>query len=239
MADAERVDETVEHDLTMVADCGEQIAHRDFAEAFLVFEFDFLVAIFECENIGRLLHPFLFEKQLDLLFAEAIDVEGAARGKELQMFDFLKWTRKLAAATGARTFLAGRGRLAHDIGMQWAWAFCREAIFLLSTRLVYDYVHNLRNDVAGALNNDGVADADVAALAQLLAVPADALDVILVVQCRVLHDHTADRDRLELRGRRERAGTADCDQNSLDARDRLLRWKLVRDRPARIPASEA
>ncbi len=57
----------------------------------------------------------------------------------------------------------------------------------------------------------GVADADVDAVADRLAVGADALDVILVVQRGVLHHHAADRHRLELGDRRQRAGAADLD----------------------------
>src|SRR5712691_3652267 len=136
MAYAECVDKALKRNLSALADSGEQIAHRGLAEAFFVFEFDFLVALFECENISRLPHPALFEKQFDLLFAEAVDVESAARGKELQMFDFLERASELAAAAGSRAFLAGRGRLAHDIGMQRARAFCRKGVFLLSTRLI-------------------------------------------------------------------------------------------------------
>ena len=77
--------------------------------------------------------------------------------------------------------------------------------------LVEHHVDHLRDDVAGALDDHGVADADIAALAQLLAVAADALDVVLVVQRRVLHHHAADADRLELADRRQRAGAADLD----------------------------
>ena len=65
-------------------------------------------------------------------------------------------------------------------------------------RLSMHDVDHLRDDVAGALDDDGVADADIAALAQRLAVAADALDVVLVVQRGVLHDDAADADRLEL-----------------------------------------
>ena len=39
--------------------------------------------------------------------------------------------------------------------------------------LVDHDIDDLRNDVAGALDHDGVADPDIAALAQLLAVAAD------------------------------------------------------------------
>src|ERR1700716_6489 len=100
-------------------------------------------------------------------------------------------------------------------------------------------VDPLRNDVAGALDNDGVADPDIAALAQLFAVAADTLDVILVVQRDVLHDDAADSDRLQLADRRERAGAADLDLDIPQHGHGALGWKLVRDRPARRPRHEA
>ena len=59
-------------------------------------------------------------------------------------------------------------------------------------------VHDLWNDVAGALDDDGVANADITAVTQLLAISAETLNVVLVVQRDVLHDHTANADRLEL-----------------------------------------
>ena len=99
--------------------------------------------------------------------------------------------------------------------------------------LVDDNVDHLRNDVAGTLDDDGVADPDVAALAQLLAVAADSLDVILIVQRHVLHDDAADPDRLELADRRERAGAADLDLDVLQHGHGALGRKFVRDRPAR------
>src|SRR5216684_3681204 len=125
------------------------------------------------------------------------------------MLNLLVGTGEFAGAAGASALLAGRGLLAHHVGVQRARTFRRKVILLLPTRLVRYYVNNLRNHVAGALDDDGVADPDIAALAQLFAVAADAPDVILIVQRDVLHDDAADPDRLELADRRERAGAAD------------------------------
>src|SRR5213078_771283 len=105
--------------------------------------------------------------------------------------------------------------------------------------LVEHYVHHLRNDVAGALDDDGVADPDIAALAQLLAMAADAPDVILIVQRDVLHDDAADADRLQLADRRERAGAADLDFNIAEHGHGALGREFVSDRPARRPRHEA
>ncbi len=105
--------------------------------------------------------------------------------------------------------------------------------------LVDHDVDDLRNHVAGALDHDGVADPDIAAPAQFFAVAADALDVILVMQRDVLHDHAADADRLELADRRERAGAADLDLDVPEHGHGALGREFVRDRPARRARHEA
>src|SRR6185503_20832275 len=96
---------------------------------------------------------------------------------------------ELAGAAGTGPLLAGRGLFAHHIGMERARAPLRKLIgFGVPGALVEDDVHHLRNDVAGTLNDNGIADTDVAAFAQHFALAADALDVILIVQRDVLHD---------------------------------------------------
>src|ERR1700722_9654427 len=88
-------------------DRGKQIANRGFAIAFELFEFDFGIARRQREDIRRLLHPALVEKELDLLFAETVDVEGATRGEQLEMLDLLVGTSELAGAAGTGPLLAG------------------------------------------------------------------------------------------------------------------------------------
>src|SRR6201985_1541267 len=126
------------------------------------------------------------------------------------MLDLLERAGELAGAAGTRTLFPGCGFLAHHVGMQRARAFPGEVkLFGVLWPLVDDDVDHLRDHVAGALDDHGVADADVAPITPRLAVAADPLDVTLIVQRHVLHDHAADADRLELADRRERAGTAD------------------------------
>ncbi len=98
--------------------------------------------------------------------------------------------------------------------------------------LVEDDSNDLRNDVACALHDDSITDADIDAVSDRLAVVADRLDVILVVQRRVLHHHTTDRHRRELRHRRQRAGAANLNLDVVENRGRLLGGELVRDGPA-------
>src|SRR5262245_38695672 len=98
MAHAERIDEAVERDLAARRDGAKQIAHRHLAEALDLLELDLGVACLEREDLGRLPDPFLLEEQLDLLLAEAIDVEGAAGHEMLEVLDFLIGAGELAAA---------------------------------------------------------------------------------------------------------------------------------------------
>src|ERR1700726_737351 len=234
MAHAERIDKTLERNPSPPPDRLEQVAHRGLAVAFDFLEPEFYVARFQREDIGRLLHPSVLEEELDLFFAEPVDVEGAARGEQFQVLDLLVGTGELAGAAGARALLAGRGFLAHHVGMQRTGASFRKVVGPgIPGTLLEHHVHHLRNHVAGALDDHGVADPDIAALAQLLAMAANALDVILVVQRDVLHDDAADADRLELADRRERAGAPALDLDIPEHGHGALGRKLVRDRPAR------
>src|SRR5712672_1015347 len=105
-------------------------------------------------------------------------------------------------------------------------------LFCVLGPFVDDDVDHLRNHIAGALHHDGVADSDVAPLAQLLTVAADTPDVVLIVQGHVLHDDAADADRLQLADRRERSGAPDLDLDIAEHRHRALGREFVRDRPA-------
>ena len=87
---------------------------------------------------------------------------------------------------------------------------------------------DLRDDVAGALHDDGIADADVLAR-----------DLVLVVQRRVRDDNAADRNRLELCDRRQRASAANLNFNAAQHRRRLFGGELVRDGPARRARHES
>ncbi len=101
------------------------------------------------------------------------------------------------------------------------------------------HIGDLRNHVTGALHDHGIADANIDAIADRAAVVADPLDVVLVVQGRVLHHDAANCDRRKARHRRHRAGAADLNVDAVEDRRRLLRRELVRDRPARAARHEA
>src|ERR1700731_2478706 len=223
MAHAERVDKALQRNPPPLLDRCKQVAHRRLTVAFDLLELELEVALWQREDIGRLLHPSLLEEECDLLLAEPFDVERAAGGEQLQMLDLLIGAGELTGAAGARALLAGRGLLAHDVGVQRARTFLRKVIrFCFLWPLVDHDIDDLGNDVAGALNDHRVADPDVAALAQLFAVAANAPDVILIVQRDVLHDHAADADRLELADRREGAGAPDLDLDVAEYRHGAL-----------------
>ena len=101
--------------------------------------------------------------------------------------------------------------------------FLREFVRLCAARtLVLDDAEHLRNDVAGALDLHGVADAHV-----------EPRDLVGIVQRGVLHHDAADGDRLELGDGGEKAGAADLDLDVLDDGGGLLGGEFMRDRPAR------
>src|SRR3569832_1017249 len=240
MAHAERIDEALQRNLSPPFDRGKEIAYGSRAVTFDVFKFQPGVALLQREDISGLPHPFLVEEILQLLLAEPVDVEGAPRHEQFQVLDLLERTGELARAPRARTLLAGRSLLAHHIGMQRARALLRKMKFFRALGPLVDHdIDHLRNAVAGALDHDRVADPDIAPLPQFLALVADALDVIFVVQRHVLHDDATDADRLELADRRERAGASDLDLDIAQHRHGARGREFVRNAPARGARDEA
>src|SRR5512135_1314535 len=234
MADAERVDKTIERNLPPLLDSFEQVTHRGFAVAFFILQLDLLIARLEGKNVRWLLDPFSLEEQLDLLLAQPLDIKGATRAEQFQMLDLLERTGELAGTAGPRALLAGRGFLAHDVGVEITRAFLWKMIRLGVLRtLIYDHIDNLWNNIAGALNDDGIADANIAAFPKRLPVSANAFDVVLVVQRNVLDDHATNANWLELTDWRERTGTANLQLDVLEHGHRSFSREFMRDRPAR------
>src|SRR6185437_6894144 len=127
-------------------------------------------------------------ESFDLLVAEPLYVHGVARGEMFQTLDRLSRADEAAGAA------------AHDIGDALLIDFADRRrttdranlwkdVWLGPGRPFVEHrSQHLRNHVAGPLDNDRVADADVFAG-----------DLVFVVQRRVLHHDPADRHRLELR----------------------------------------
>jgi hypothetical protein len=158
-----------------------------------------------------------------VLLAEALDVESVAGDEMLQALDCLGRTDEPAGAAPSRLALFAHGDAAAFR------AFVREIERLAAFRpLLGDDPDHLRDDIAGALDDDRVALADILAL-----------DLVLVVQRRAPHHDAADSDRLQLGDRCQRAAPPDLDDDVIDDCLRLLRRKFMRERPARRAADEA
>ena len=120
MADAERIDETVERDRAPRLDRREEIAGARLAQAFPVLERfrPRVVARLEGEDVGGLADRQLLviEELLDLLLAEALDVEGAARDEMAAAARSSGTGQTNRRCSGAPTpSLPVRGRLAHRV----------------------------------------------------------------------------------------------------------------------------
>src|SRR4051812_47389428 len=116
------------------------------------------------------------------------------------MTDALERARKLARAAEAHALFASRVDLAHNGRVQRARTPGRELVVPGAARLFSYDAEPLRDHVPGALNLHRVADAH-----------AEPLDLVGVVQGRVLHHNATDRDRLELGDRGQETGAPDLD----------------------------
>src|SRR6201988_1360365 len=138
MAHTQRIDEALQRDVAAILDRGKEIAHRGLAVAFDVLQLEFVVALRQREDVGALFYKTLVEEILQLLLAEAVDVERPSRHEQLQVLDLLERTGELAGAAGARALLARGGLLAHHVSVQRARALLREMEFLRALRPLVD-----------------------------------------------------------------------------------------------------
>ncbi len=162
-------------------------------------------------------------ERLDLLRAQPLDVEGVAADEVLEALDRLGRADQAAGAAPDRLALRLFG-----VGAALRTGRREPILGAVGRTLLQDHPHDLRDDVAGALDHHGVADADVLAP-----------DLALVVQGGVRDRDAADLDRLQPGDRGEGAGAADLDLNCLQHRLGLLGLEFVGDRPARRPADHA
>ena len=131
--------------------------------------------------------------------------------------------RTTSALAGFLVNLAQRGRAADRTGFQ---GTCR--VRRLGRALVAHGLDDLRDDVAGPLHHDGVADPHVLAG-----------DLVLVVQRRVRDDHAADGDGPELATGVSAPVRPTWISIVSQQRRRPLGRKLVRHRPAGRARDEA
>src|SRR5206468_10879938 len=85
-----------------------------------------------------------------------------------------------------------------------------------------EVLNHLRDDIAGALDADAVADAQ-----------AEPRDLVAVVERDIGDDHAADAHRLEAPDRRQLAGAPHLDVDAFERRLGFLRGEFVRQAPAR------
>src|SRR5579871_397615 len=141
----------------------------------------------------------------------------------LQALDRLSGTDEAARAAPG-----GFALLAHGDAVAFRAAMRKVEGLAPARTLFLDDAHDLRNDIAGALDDHRVADTDVLAL-----------DLVFIVQGRAANDDAAHRDGLEIGDRRQRAASADIDEDVVDHGLRLLCREFMRDSPTRRAADEA
>src|SRR5690606_38016617 len=100
-------------------------------------------------------------------------------------------------------------------------------------------VQDLRDDIAGALDDDSISNANVAPVADRLAAASNAPYVVLVVQRGIGHDHAPHRHRLQTGDRRKRTGAPHLKVAAVEHRHRLFRCKFMRGSPAWAARAEA
>ena len=169
------------------------------------------------EQISRRMDQARVHQLVDNLVTQPFDVERAPAGKVQQRLLALCAAHESAGAACHRlALLAIHMRRAHR-------AAHRHLEYLRVTRTaVGNDRDHLGNHVAGTPDDDGVANANVLAA-----------NLVLVMQRRVGHCHSADEHRSEPCHRRQRPGAADLDIDAEHLRDCFLRRKLVSNREAR------
>ena len=225
MADTEGEQEPLQRDRPAALDGGKQFVGGFLAKALLVFQTLGTAGIAggQREDVGGAHDAALGIEQLDPFIAEAFDVEGVAGDEVFQPLLGLGGANQPARAA-AHDICFARSLVHFALsGTATDRALTRKNIGDAAGRaLVLDDADHLGDDVAGALHHDGIADADVLAG-----------DLVLVVERGVRDHHAADRDGLEFRDRRQRAGAADLDLDGLQDGHGLLSGELVGDGPAR------
>ena len=142
-------------------------------------------------EIGDVFDQAAVDQLIDEFFAQAFDVHGAAGAKEFQtLFELCRAGDADAAVSGFAFFPKDR-RTAYRAVVR------HDEAPLLAVALFRQDLHNVGNHVAGALDDDGVADADVFAF-----------DFVHVVQRGALDRDAADGHRLQAGDRRQSAGAA-------------------------------
>src|SRR5690606_31950876 len=224
LAHAEAEDQAVEGDDAPRVDPGDQVADAGLAIAVLgAQQGQLLLVAGQAEDVGGLLDPAARVEGDQLLFAKAFDVEGAAADEVLEALDDLGVADQAAGAAALDLV-----PLAHGFGAANGAGGGEDVRDGAVGAQGFDHADDLGDDVAGALQDDGVADAHVLAS-----------DLVLVVQGGVADHDAADSDGMQAGDGGQGAGAADLNVDAFQNGRRLLRRELVGDGPARASGDEA
>ena len=217
VADPERVDDPAQRPMASGVDRGHEVLGALPTQSVQALE----RLGGQAEDVGRLLHELALGELDHDLVAEPVDVEPAAAGEVQQA------AHPLRRAVGVRAALHHLALLAERLGAAHRAVRRHLPDGLGPVSSVDDRGDDLRNDLAGTLEDDRVADSKVLAP-----------DLVDVVERRVAHGRPTDEDRGHVRDRGHRAGPPDVDLDLLELRRDLLGRELVRGRPARRAADE-
>ena len=162
------------------------------------------------------------QQLLQHLPAGALDVHPAATDEVRQLLGDPRRASRIRAVHADRALVLHDCRAAHRAGLRH-----REFAFRPGP-LLDERAHDLGDHVAGLLQDDAVADADVLAP-----------DLVEVVERRPGDGRTGHLGRREVGDRRERSRPPDVRDDVLDRALDLLGRELVGDRPARRAADHA
>ena len=167
------------------------------------------------EEVGGVLHVAGFDQGGDDHRAHPLDVQGRAAGEVDEPLPALRGTERIDTAAGHLPVLADELGETHGAGGR------RHPGRGVRGTLVQHHPDDLGDDVAGLVDDHGVAGANVLAR-----------HLVLVVQGAALHRRAGDQHWLEQRDRRAGPGAPDVDQDVLHPGLPLLGRELVRDGPA-------
>src|SRR5690606_6708829 len=240
MTDAKAKQKAMQGNLPPVIDRIVKLLHGSRAKAFDVLQLLDRArrSLLQRKNIRRRfdLQAVIFgmEEELDLLFAKTFNIQRIARHEMANALDGLRRAGQTAGATIDRLALLPHRMAVTDR------AFMRKLERRgIGPTLLQHNIDNLGNNIACALHDDRIADADIMLIrADTLALEADALDIVLIVQRGIGDNHTADSDRLQSRNRGHCAGASHLNVDFQKLCKRLFSGKLVRDSPTRAARAE-
>ncbi len=180
-----------------------------------------LAKLVEAENVGGRMQPAKVDEFGDRLLAQPLDVECAARHEMPEALEPLRGADQAAGAADVDLALLGdgfavafRAVVGEDVGV--------------ADLVAGEVFHDLRDDVAGALDSHAVADAQ-----------AEPLDLVAIVKRDVGDDHAAYAHRCQPTDGRQLARAPDLDVDRFQRRLRLLRREFVGEAPAWRARDEA